>query len=149
MALLSFDEAVAIVGRGVTPPLIAIDGLSVSGKSTLADRICTQLGFDCIALDDFVLPESQWPSRRRPAFPFEYIRYGEFLDAIRSLAATGSCRYRPYDWERGGLTIAEREVTMDRGVVVEGVSTLNPDVAQLYGLRIFVESDAATVLEAS
>jgi len=148
-AIISFDEAMKVVGRGVQPPLIGIDGLSVSGKSTLADRLCNELGFDSIALDDFVLPESEWPTRDLPAFPFEYIRYGEFLDAIRSLAATGSCRYRPYDWSTGAVSVAEREVAMDRGVIVEGVSALNPEVAALYGLRIFIESDAATTLEAS
>jgi uridine kinase len=147
--MLSFDEAVDRVRLGVRPPLIGIDGLPVSGKSTLADRICGELGYDSISLDDFVLPEADWPSRDRPAFPFEYIRYGEFLDAIRSLAATGSCRYRPYDWSTGGVSATEREVTMDRGVVVEGVSALHPDVAARYGLRIFVESDASTTLEAS
>ena len=147
--MISFDEAVDRVRQGIRPPLVGIDGLSVSGKSTLADRICNELGFDSVPFDDFVLPEAEWPSRDRPAFPFEYIRYGEFLDAIRSLATTGACRYRPYDWSVGNLSPTEREVTLDNGVVVEGVSALHPDVAPLYGLRIFVESDGATTLEAS
>lgn len=147
--MLSFDETLNIVRQGVRSPLIGIDGLPVSGKSTLADRLCHELGYDSLSLDDFVLPEASWPSRNRPAFPFEFMRYGEFVDAIRSLAATGSCRYRPYDWSTGGVSPTGREVTVDRGVVVEGVSALNPAIAALYGLRIFVESDAATTLEAS
>jgi uridine kinase len=147
--MLSFDEAVERVKQGIHPPLIGIDGLPVSGKSTLADRIRDELGYDCIALDDFVRPEASWPSRNRAAFPFEYIRYGEFLGAIRTLATTGSCRYRPYDWSTGDTSLTEREATMDRGVVVEGVSALHQDVAGLYGLSVFVASDGATTLTAS
>jgi uridine kinase len=146
---VSFEEAVNRLRQGIHPALVGIDGLPVSGKSTLADRICEELGYESIALDDFVLPESDWPSRNRAAFPFEYVRYGEFLDAIRTVAATGSCRYRPYDWSTGSISPTEREVTLNRGVVVEGVSALHPDVASLYGLRVFVDSDAATTLEAS
>ena len=35
---------------------------------------------------------------------------------------------------------------LDGPVIVEGVSALHPDLAPLYDLRIWVESDAATVL---
>ena len=38
---------------------------------------------------------------------------------------------------------------MDEPVIVEGVSSLHPDLARLYDLRIWVESDAATVLAAA
>jgi uridine kinase len=149
MSPLHFDDVVARVGAGVEPPLIGIDGWPVSGKSTLADRLRDQLGYACIYLDDFVLPAARWPSRTRPAFPFEYMRYAEFLAAIRSVAATGTCRYRPFDWSTGDIAAGEREVTMERSVVVEGVSALNPDVAHLYGLGIFVDSDTSTTLDAA
>jgi uridine kinase len=148
-ALISFDAVVARVREGVNPPLIGIDGLPVSGKSTLAGRLESDLGLECIYLDDFVLPEAEWPSRTRPAFPFEYIRYAEFLEVVRMLAATGSCRYRPFDWATGTIAQTEREVTVRSPVVIEGVSALHPDIADLYGLRIFVESDAASTLQAS
>jgi uridine kinase len=149
-ALVSFDEVVARVRGGVNPPLVAIDGLPVSGKSTLAGRLEDELGLQCIYLDDFVLPEAEWPSRTRPAFPFEYIRYDEFLDTVRTLAATGTCRYRPFDWATGAVAQTEREVEVNGGpVVIEGVSSLHPAIVGLYGLRIFVESDAATTLQAS
>jgi uridine kinase len=34
-------------------------------------------------------------------------------------------------------------------IVIEGVSALNPALCDLYGLRIFVESDRSTVLQAA
>jgi uridine kinase len=148
-ALVSFDAVVSRVREGVDPPLIGIDGLPVSGKSTLAERLVSELGLECIYLDDFVLPEAEWRGTAAPAFPFEYIRYEEFLHSVRELAATGTCRYRAYDWASGAVSTTEREVTLRLPVVIEGVSALNPDIADLYGLKIFVESNATSTLQAS
>jgi uridine kinase len=58
-------------------------------------------------------------------------------------------KFRPYNWETGKTEDADRVVRADGPVIVEGVSALHPDLAPLYGLRIWVESDAATVLAAS
>lgn len=128
--------------------LVAIDGLSVSGKSTLASRLETTLGATILALDDFVRPEAEWRGRAAPAFPFPFIRYDEFLHRVTALAHGKPARYRPYDWSTGEIG-DERETRPDHLVVVEGVSSLHPSLAPLYDLRIWVESDASTVLEAS
>ena len=39
-----------------------------------------------------------------------------------------------------------RTVTLTPPVIVEGVSVLNPALTPLYGLKLFVESDGASVL---
>jgi uridine kinase len=145
--LIDFDEAV-VIAKQSRARLIAIDGLPVSGKSTLSDRIESELGAQSIALDDFVRPESQWASRD-PGFPFGYIRYDEFLSAVRTVARGDTCRFRPYDWKTGELSDEFREVSPNAAVVVEGVSALHPDLAPLYDLRFWVESDAATTMDAS
>lgn len=145
--LLDFDAAVSLA-RHSDARLVAIDGLPVSGKSTLAARFETELGAQCIYLDDFVRPETEWRSRIAPAFPFGYIRYDEFLATVRAVAAGRACRYRPYDWASGTIG-AERDVDAEGRCVIEGVSSLHPKVAPLYHLRFWVESDAATTLDAS
>lgn len=147
--MISFDAAVAIAGTGPHVRLIAIDGLPVSGKSTLAERIAADIEAECIYLDDFVRPEAEWRSRARPGFPFDYIRYDEFLGAVKALARDGSCSYRLYDWNTGRLGDEYRTVRLDRPVIVEGVSALHPELAPLYDLRFWIESDAMTTLDAS
>lgn len=129
--------------------LVGIDGLPVSGKSTLADRLVEEFGAAVIYLDDFVLPQDEWPDPIKPDFPFPYIRHEAFFDAVETLVTTGACRYQLYDWERGALG-AWKEVRLGEGlVVVEGVSALAGRLAPLYDLRIWVESDAETTLAAS
>ena len=129
--------------------LVGIDGLPVSGKSTLADRLVEEFGAAVIYLDDFVLPQEEWPEPIKPDFPFPYIRHEAFFDAVETLVATGACRYQLYDWERGALG-AWKEVRLgERLVVVEGVSALAGRLAPLYDLSIWVESDMHTTLAAS
>jgi len=129
--------------------LVGIDGLPVSGKSTLADRLIETFGAEVIYLDDFVLPQDQWPKPITPGFPFPYIRHEAFFSAVETLIATGACRYQLYDWESGTLGPWKEVRLSEKLVVVEGVSALAERLAPLYDLKIWVESDAATTLSAS
>ena len=147
--MLTFDEVIALVASKPKPLLVAIDGLPLSGKTTLALRLIEEFGAECMGLHDFVRPEAEWPSRDTPSFPFDYIRYGEFVTAVRSLAHDRRCFFHPYEWDTGNIA---REPTVSRGdgiALVEGVSVLHPDLAPLYDLRVWVESDPETTLAAS
>ena len=146
---MTFDEVVALVASKPKPMLVGIDGLPLSGKTTLALRLIEEFGAECMGLDDFVRPETEWPSRDTPSFPFDYIRYSEFVAAVRSLAHDRRCFFHPYEWDTGNIA---REPTVSRGdgiALVEGVSVLHPDLAPLYDLRVWVESDPETTLAAS
>jgi uridine kinase len=146
---LSFDDAVTLVLARPALRLIAIDGLPVSGKSTLADRMVNALGAECLYLHDFVMPEDLWPSRTSPSFPFANMRYDEFLDAVKSLAQHGRCSYRAYDWDAHQVQGEARTIGFGKPIIVEGVSALHPELAPLYDLRIWVDSDAATTFSAA
>lgn len=146
--MIDFEAALALL-RDRPCGLVAIDGLPASGKSTLAGRLENELGAVIVYLDDFVRPESEWRGTAKPAFPFPYIRYEEFLATVTSLAHGETTRYRRYDWATGQLADEWREIRPDGLVVIEGVSALHPVLAPLYHLRFWVKSDAATTLAAS
>jgi len=145
--LVTVEEAIERLAQRPDPPLVAVDGLPCSGKSTLADALVARHGYNCLALDDFVRPEDEWRLRARPAFPFEYIRYDEFVHTVRTLASTGECAYAPFDWETLTVSRQLRSVTLATPVIVDGVSSLHPTLSPMYGLRLFLASDRATVLE--
>lgn len=128
--MLSFGEASALARR-LGPRLLAVDGLPCSGKSTLAEKMAEANGFQCIAVDDF------------------FQRYEEFLTAIRELAGSGRCSYYPFDWPSMRFSQERRTVMLANGpVIVEGTSSLHPDLAPLFDVRFFVESDETTILDA-
>jgi len=148
-AVIDVEEAVAVASARTQARLIAFDGLPLAGKPTLAARLAAALRADCIYLDDFVKPQALWRSPAVPAFPFDYIRYDEFLGAVKSLARAGRCSYRLYDWRHARLRDDYRVVDLVRPVIIEGVSTLHPELVELYDLRFWVESDAESTLAAS
>ncbi len=144
--MISQAEAAAIA-RGKRA--IGIDGLPVSGKSTLAETLERDLGAICLYLDDFVIPDALWPRPLLPAYPFPYIRHADFLSAAAALVTRRSCTFRPYDWSTNQLGAPRRLEAQDRPVVIEGVSALDAALAPLYDLRLWVESDSLTTLAAA
>jgi hypothetical protein len=70
--MIDMNQAVALANTRVGARLIAIDGLPVAGKSTLARHLAKALQADCIYLDDFVKPESEWPSGIKPRPPVAF-----------------------------------------------------------------------------
>ena len=145
---LSFDDACLLLKQPSAARMIAIDGLPCSGKSTLASKLAMLLEAECLPVDDFFLPQSDWPTDIRPGFPFPFYRYEEFVVAIGNLTGTGRCRYFPFDWDEMRVSTTPRIVTLERPVIVEGASSLHREIARHYDIRFFVESDGSTMLEA-
>ncbi|QYO76752.1 uridine kinase family protein [Devosia salina] len=144
--MISMAEAIEQAGGKRT---IAIDGLPASGKSTLAERLASELGAVCLFLDDFVIPEDLWPRPLLPAYPFPYFRHAAFIAAAAELATNRLCQFQPYDWASGQLAAPHTIDAQDRPVIIEGVSALDPALAPLYDLRLWIESDAASTLDAA
>lgn len=144
---LTVEAAIAYVERTSQLSLIAIDGLPCSGKSTMANQLARRFEFECIYLDEFVLPQKDWPERIRPAFPFEYIRYQEFVRTVETLATGEECAFYPFDWNSLSISRTLRTITLTKPVVVEGVSSLNSSLCPFYDLRVFVESDRRSTLQ--
>jgi uridine kinase len=149
MTYVTFEDVADCIDALPRAGLIAIDGLPVSGKSTLAERLSRRFGLETVYLDDFVLPERLWPSDRTPAFPFRYIRYGEFLAVVEALGTIGEATYFPFDWAMREVSTIPRTLRLETPIVVEGVSSLHPDLEHHYALRLYVQSDRRSTLQAA
>jgi len=147
--MLSPEKACELVQQLPSMKLLAVDGLPCSGKSTLVTKMAARIGLQVVAVDDFFLPKSMWPRPITPSFPFPHYRYEVFLATVRELATTGRCEYLPFDWDSMEISQVARSVILSAGpVAVEGTSGLHPEIAPLFDLRFFVESDERSTLEA-
>jgi uridine kinase len=147
--MLSFDEACALIASlPLSAEMIAIDGLPLAGKSTLAERLAEALGFGLLRIDDFNLALSDWPADIAPGYPFPFVRVEAFRAAVRALRHEGACVYYPMDWDAGYVSPEPRLLFRDKPIVIEGVSVLDPALLDCYDLKLFVESDRESVMDA-
>ena len=124
--------------------LLAIEGGSASGKSTLAELL-TGIYPDAAlfhADDYFLRPEQRTPERyAQPGGNVDRERFWqEVLEPLRRGADT--IAYRRYDCQSGRL-LEPAAVAVDSMAVVEGAYSLHPDLAPAYDLRVFLSIDPA------
>lgn len=124
--------------------LVAIDGLGGSGKSTLATALAELRGAAVVHGDDFYRPMD--PEERAGLNPEDgYHRYFDWQrlreEVLAPLAAGRDAAYRRYDWATGDLAPDESHCVSACGiVVVEGVYTARPELADYYDLLVYVDT---------
>lgn len=144
----NLEELIACLALNQTRPiLIGIDGRPCSGKSTLADKLVEEIGAEAIFLDDFFIPQADWPKDIKPAFPFPFFRYQEFVQGVLALSHGRIFRYRAFDWVTKRLGDL-RTVDPKNTIIVEGVSALCEQLVSYFYRKIFVVSDRTDEFDA-
>ena len=142
----SADDAISLVQRlseekGGAPVLVAIDGHSAAGKSTLA-RTLQRLEAQLVSGDDFhrVMDEEKRFSLDteegyRRLYDWERLA----AEVLGPLSNRQRARYRAYDWTTGALG-DYREVTPYGTILVEGVYVARPELRGYYDAVLLVET---------
>ena len=124
--------------------LIAIDGMGGSGKSTLASAVAGLGGAAVVHGDDFYRPmDADERAGLTPAQGYDrYFDWQRLRDEVLTpLTAGRDAGYRRYDWSTGALaTDGSLAVARDGIVVVEGVYTARPELADHYDLVVYVDT---------
>ncbi len=124
------------------PLVIAIDGGSASGKTTLAEIIAGVYDAAVFHMDDFFLPpERKTPLRlSEPGGNVDYERFNS--EVMAGLRSGGSFAYRKYDCKTG--TLGEPQAAHPQPVnIIEGAYSMHPVLADRYDLTIFLDIDTA------
>ena len=140
-----FAQIDSLLGRK-THVLVAIDGNSGAGKSSLA-RLLSKV-YDCSVfhMDDFFLPQEMKTCSRlnEPGGNVHYERF--YSEVMLNLAAQRPFKYRAFDC-RSQSCAEEQLVVPKRLSVVEGVYSLHPVLARFYDLKIVIQVDPKTQRE--
>jgi len=121
--------------------IIAIDGNSAAGKTTLAQQLKEIYDCNLFSMDDFFLqPWQRTPERLAEAGGnVDYERFRR--EVIDPLLGGLPFSYRPYDCTIENLKEAIA-VDVRPFNVVAGVYSLHPTLCDVYDLKVFLEIDA-------
>ena len=123
--------------------IVAIDGGSASGKTTLCEFLEQKYHITLIHMDDFFLP----PSLRTPQRLNEIggnIDYDRFLsDILLPLSSGIEINYRKFDCST--MTLGSSNVLETKNIVIiEGVYSIHPKFIDFYDLKVFLEVSPTT-----
>ena len=122
---------------GKSSVLIAIEGGSASGKTTLSQLLSRVYECNVFHMDDFFLrPEQR--TEARFAQPGENIDHERFLEEVLLPLFQGkNVQYRAFDCStftlRPAIEIAPKGLN-----IIEGVYSMHPQLAQLYDFSVFL-----------
>lgn len=126
---------------GDTPCVVAIDGRSASGKTTVAAQLSAILDADAVHMDDFFLP-AELRSSERFATPGGNVHHERFAaEVLPHLAKKDSFSYRMFDcgtMEYG----ADRCIKASDYRIVEGSYSCHPALGDYMHVRVFCDVDA-------
>ena len=117
--------------------LLAIEGGSASGKTTLSQLLARIYGCTVFHMDDFFLrPEQRTPERfAEPGGNVDRERFYE--EVLKPLAEGAPLRYRRYDCHTQTLQ-PPAEISPTPLTVVEGAYSMHPLLAEHYDLSVFL-----------
>ncbi len=142
-------SAVREVSGSVRPVVVALDGPSAAGKSTLAAALALRTSAVVLPGDDFYSGDLSsissaerdgWTGAQVMAAVFDWARLRE--EALQPLSQGGDAVYLPYDWTAGdGRLGRPRRLAGKPLVLLEGVYSARPELADLIDLSVYVDTD--------
>jgi len=124
------------------PLVVALDGRSGTGKSTLAATVALAVGGAAINVDDFSTGEIEGDSR-----PIEVIVEGAVdwerlrTEALVPLLAGETASWHPFDFaSRAGLDPRIISCSPAPVIILDGLYSTRPELGDILGLRILVEA---------
>ena len=132
------------------PVVIALDGGSGAGKSTVASCLARRLNVAVIPLDDFFsaeIPDPQWDDftveeKREKVFEWDRLR----KQCIEPLLQGRPARWRAFDFESGlrsdgtyGMADEVKEEAPAEMILIEGAYSAGPELADIVDLAILVD----------
>ena len=141
---VSFLKQEILARKGEKRPfLVAVEGGSASGKSTLGKALAEELGANLVHMDDFFLPvELRTPQRfKQPGGNVHWERV--LTEVLQPLTVGKPLEYGVFNCSVMAVDRVCREAVRDI-VIVEGAYSLHPQLRDFYDLKIFIQVEETT-----
>ena len=130
-----------LLQNGHSSAIVAIEGGSASGKTTLARLLEDLYGCTVFHMDDFFLRPEQRTPERFAEIGGNVDRERILEEVLLPLSQGKTVCYRPFDCSTQALE-APVTVTPNRLTVVEGAYSMHPALAPYYTLSVFLNIDS-------
>ena len=131
---------------GSTPLMVALDGRSAAGKSTLAASVAAETGAAVIDGDDFYAGGSaeEWDAMSAEEKVAHCIDWRRQRPVLEALAGGRPGSWHEYDWSADdGRLLTTPWVCLPAPVVIlEGVYSARPELADLFDVRVLYSASA-------
>ena len=142
--MISKDEAIALIEARLHKQervIVALDGMSCSGKSTFAKALTEKFSGSVVHMDDFFLPRDQFTEEMQ-ALPGGNMDRDRFrAEVLLPLAAGEDFAYRAFSCGEQAF-LPDTVPVSGRLVVVEGAYALLPPWGKYYDLALFLQVSA-------
>ncbi len=118
--------------------ILAIEGGSAAGKTTLAETIRQRYDCNVFHMDDFFLRPRQRTTERLAEAGGNVDRERFFEEVLLPLSQSRTVCYRPYNCVTQSLG-EPVSVTPKRLSVIEGAYSMHPDLASYYDCSVFLD----------
>ncbi|MEM7032700.1 MAG: hypothetical protein AAF629_24315 [Chloroflexota bacterium] len=133
-----------------TPFLVALDGGSGSGKSTIATMLSSELNAALVQSDDFFaanIPDHEWDERTaaekvRDCIDWQRLR----KEALEPLLSRQTARWHPFDFEAGIQADGTYKMSIDYEerdpkdmIILDGAYATRPELIDLIDLSILID----------
>ena len=125
--------------------ILAIEGNSASGKSTLAGLLSNAKGYPVISMDEFFLQ----PHQRTPERFMEVggnVDYERFYQEVVLHIHENKITYQVFDCSCMALTHS-KTINIDKGIIIEGCYSHHPYFNKYMNHRIFLSIDRDTQID--
>jgi len=136
--------------------VVAIDGYGASGKSTIAERLCSRTGASVLRTDDFFLPSARQfkvsePGEQGRATAQSVARTGRRIasfydlrrlraEALEPLREGHEAVFCSFDWDSGVVSGEKTRVGPNNLVLLEGVCSGATELGDLVDRAIYVDT---------
>ena len=118
--------------------IVALDGMSCSGKTTFAKDLAERFGGSVVHMDDFFLPRDRFTEAMQ-ALPGGNMDRERFrAEVLAPMAAGADFTYTPFSCQEQAL-LPEKVAVSGRLVVVEGAYALLPAWGRYWDLALFLQ----------